>query len=141
MSYLFDRSLEYSLIVYLRSFVPDEVQILDDDPETPLVTSSIIVSCTRKVKRPLQHGSCEINRYSWGVYIYANSKSERDYLLDAVFDNVEAGIPVVTLENNPVGTLLVSNITASLMTLPTKAVEKLRYRALITFDTIFQEAS
>lgn len=140
MSYLFDRSLEYSIITHLRGLLPAEVVILDDDPETPLVTSSIVVSCARKVKRPFQHGSFEIDRYSWSVYIYANSKAERDYLTGVVYDNIEAGIPVVALDTTPTGTLLVSNIAASLVTMPIKAVEKLRYRALISFDTIFQEA-
>lgn len=138
MSYTFDRSLEFSIITYLQTLVP--VPVIDDSVEQELDVPTVVVSCSRKIKRPFQHGSQELDRYSWDVYIYANNKAERDYLTAAIYDNLECGIPVTDLETTPLGSLIVEHITASFVIIPPETLDKLRYRTLVSFDTIFQEA-
>ena len=140
MSYLFDRQLEYSVITHIKNVSPTDIPVLDDDLEEELTTSSIVVSCLRKIKRPFQHGDYEIDRYSWGIYIYANNKGERDYLTDAVYNSLEPSVKVIDFEDSDLGNLITQHITASYLTVPNNGVDKLRYRSFITFDTIFQEA-
>jgi hypothetical protein len=143
------RKFELSICKFIRDLVADSVRVIDDDVENDLVVPT--VACVRgpRYKYQLEHGALERDKTNWSIIIYARTRTERDVLDNAIFNVINCNIPVYAYTysdsglptvGNKIGTLIVKEpIVSEPVRVPNEISEQLRYRALITFHTVYQE--
>lgn len=144
-----ERKFELSICEYLESLVDSSVNVVDDDFEGDLTLTT--VACVRgpRTKFAFEHGSQERDKTLWSIIIYAKTRTERNILDNAIFRNITDNIPVYDYVyadsgyptvGDRIGTLIVKRpITSEPIRVPREVSEQLRYRAIISFYTVYQE--
>lgn len=137
------------------------VAVIDAWPYENVVAMPIVsINLLSGDKAPLQLGGGSIREAEWNVQIFANSKGERDDLMDVIYDGIyrkrcpiytyATGLPLkyngmfnyafTTETNLSFPSLFFENVEKRLSGLPSWGfyeTERLnRYRAEITFDTL-----
>jgi len=128
----------------LQDTVPDGVSVVDETEED-LITSTIGV-----YPGPIRWEGFELGNdddydiLSWMFAVYANTAAQRDYLSLLLFNKLKSWVFEV-LDYSAGETLLghlyiKDTIAVDPRRAPANVVDKLRYFALISFQSTFQEA-
>ncbi len=135
------RNFELSLHAYLVSILPSSVRVVDENDEEELTTCTVGFERVSKHKYPFELGNLPQNSYLWLITVYANTRMERDVLASTVFEQLVNPVPVYDYANASalLGYLLTDNLTEEPVRVPKDLTDKLRFRSLVSFKTIYQE--
>ena len=140
-----DLSIYYFLVDMFSAFT--FVNIADGFPDDELELPTIAVEAMDVDSIPHELGSrAGLKDRFWDIEVFALNKAQRDEFSYLIMDNLEVGIPVRDYdegfpppEPTKLGTLDVSNLTLSVVTIFPTIQEKLYWRMSITFTTIFNQ--
>jgi len=138
------RNMLLSLIKVVQNIVPTEVAVVDETEED-LVTSTIGV-----YPGPIRYEAFELGNEdandvcNWMFAIYANTAAQRDYLSLLLYNKLKEWV-VQVLDFSSSETLLgrmyiKDTISVDLKRAPREAIDKLRYFAIVSFQSTFMEA-
>lgn len=137
-----ERKFELSIYTYFRSFISSNVNVTDEEVEEDLNTPTVAFYNILEQTYPLELGGGYRDAFFWRVDCYCNTRTERDVLGRQVYNNLKCNIPVLDFDDPlqpQIGVLICSNITKQNIIVPTEYTDKLRYRTVIAFKTVFQE--
>ena len=138
-----ERKFELSLHAYFRGFISSNVAVVDEECEEDLETPTVAFYNTLEQTYPLELGGNFRDSFFWRVECYCNTRTERDVLGRQIYNALKCNIPVLDFDLPDtlpqLGTLICTNLTKQSVIVPTEYTDKLRYRTVIAFKTVFQE--
>jgi len=140
------RKLRQSIYYWLSSLVPTGVNVEDGFPSGKLLLPTVSVVSLDIRGVPFELGGCELDKEFWRIDIFAEDTPQRDELAFLIFDALEQQIPVYNYDEGfppgasptQIGYLIVSDRVLKPIYVFKDLVEKLYWRAGITFYTYYQ---
>lgn len=147
--YLKYRKYELSILKHLTTLLPASIRVIDEEIDQELLLPTVALSMN--IIRPFafQHGSSELDDIKWTLAVFADTRTQRDFILINIFNFLRDNdrLPVYDYQNlmdyltedaAVLGYLhLQPGLFASPVTVPSEIAAKLRYRAVLKFSTFF----
>lgn len=135
-----------SIYYWLESQVDSSVNVEDEFPSGELTLPTVSITELDIRGSALELGGCEQDKLFWRIDIFAKNKAQRDYLKYQLYDELEANIEVndydegfpPSVSPSRLGTLIVKDRRAKAVHVFKELVDKLYWRASITFTTYYQ---
>lgn len=138
----------YYFINNLFEDVSEFVTIVDGYPETTLQIPTIAVESKRINTEKFELGNTKrLKIRAWVIDVFARNKSQRDEFSYRILNSLEDTIPVYNYDEgfppnvNPsqLGCLIEDNIRLDIVRVMPQLVDKLYYRATITFTASYNQ--
>jgi len=143
---LLKQKFPISIYYWLQDQVDNSVNVEDEFPTGELTLPTVSVTELDIRGTSLELGGCELDKLYWRIDIFANNKAQRDYLKYQLYEELESNIEVYDYDEgfppstspSQLGTLIVKDRRAKAVHVFEELVDKLYWRASITFTTYYQ---
>lgn len=141
-----ERKQQMSIYYWLKDIVDSSVTVKDSFPMEGLTLPTVSITHLDMRGEPFELGAAERDKRMWRIDVFADNKVQRDDLMYLIYSELECNIPVYDYDEgfppsvspSQLGTLIVKQRIAKPVHVFEELVEKLYWRASITFSTKYQ---
>lgn len=147
-----ERNIELSVVKFVKENVDSSITVIDEvEDEVSLSTPTVATFWVKKIPRYYEAGNKRgFDLYYWQSVIYAETKTQRNYISYELYEKFAETMYIDVYDFSDsnslddeslskIGVLLVDRISCDTLRTENPIPDKLRYQALITFQTVFQE--